>query len=73
MSGLGFTPARVRYFSLAAFKVFTAVTMKNNVFCDVASVGLVRTDVSEEYVASIFRVENPWSGCETYHSPSSGA
>jgi hypothetical protein len=56
MDGRGFTPARVRYFCLAAFKVFTVVTMKNDVFCVVASVGLVRTDVSEECVASIFKI-----------------
>jgi hypothetical protein len=37
-------------------KVFTAVTMKNAVFCDVAPCGFVRTDVSEERSASIIRV-----------------
>jgi hypothetical protein len=35
------------------FDVFAAVTMKNTVFWDVA---LVRTNVSEECVASIIRV-----------------
>jgi hypothetical protein len=35
------------------FEVFTAVTMKNGVFWDVA---LVRTDVSEELSASFIRV-----------------
>jgi hypothetical protein len=34
--------------------VFTAVTMNNDVFCDVA---LVRPDVSEECIAFIIRVE----------------
>jgi hypothetical protein len=34
------------------FEIFTAVTMKNAVFWDMA-----RTDVSEERIASIFRVE----------------
>jgi hypothetical protein len=38
------------------FKVFTAVTMKNAVFLDVSRVTLVRTDVSEEPIASIIRV-----------------
>jgi hypothetical protein len=31
--------------------------MKNAVFWDVAPLSLVRTDVSEENVASVFRVE----------------
>jgi hypothetical protein len=31
--------------------------MRNGVFWDVGRLGLVRTDVSEERVASIFRVE----------------
>jgi hypothetical protein len=31
--------------------------MKNAAFWDVAPLGLVKTDVSEENVASIFRVE----------------
>jgi hypothetical protein len=31
--------------------------MKNNVFWDVAPCGFVRTDISVEHVASIFRVE----------------
>jgi hypothetical protein len=34
-----------------------AVTMKNAVFWDVAAVGLVRTDITEEHAAFIFRVE----------------
>jgi hypothetical protein len=38
------------------FEVFTAVTMKNGVFCGVRHVALVRTDVSEERSASIIRV-----------------
>jgi hypothetical protein len=33
-----------------------AMTTKNVVFWDVAECGLVRTDVSEERIASIFRV-----------------
>jgi hypothetical protein len=37
------------------FEVFTAVTMKNAVFWDVAPCILL-TDVSEERIASIFRV-----------------
>jgi hypothetical protein len=36
--------------------------MKNAVFWDVARVDLVRTDFSEELIASIFRVEK--SVCE---------
>jgi hypothetical protein len=39
------------------FQVFTAVTMKNAVFWIWRRVGLVWTDVSEEGIASIFRVE----------------
>jgi hypothetical protein len=39
------------------FEVFTAVTMKNAVTRDVAQCDLVTTDVSEERVASVFRVE----------------
>jgi hypothetical protein len=42
---------------LLRFDVFTAVTMKNVVFCDVTLVGLFRTDVSEERVGYIFKVE----------------
>jgi hypothetical protein len=34
----------------AEFEVFMTVTMKNVVFWDVVPCGLVRTDVSEEYV-----------------------
>jgi hypothetical protein len=37
------------------FEVFTAVTMKNAVFWDVTQCGFVRTDVSEERIASIIR------------------
>jgi hypothetical protein len=40
---------------LLRFEGFTAVTMKNTAFWDV-SVVLVRTDLSEEISASIFRV-----------------
>jgi hypothetical protein len=40
----------------ARFEFFTAVTMKNAIFWDVTSCGFVRTDVSEECVASIIRV-----------------
>jgi hypothetical protein len=40
--------------TLVRFEVFTAVSMKNAVFWDVH---LVWTDVSEERIASIFRVE----------------
>jgi galactose-1-phosphate uridylyltransferase len=36
------------------FEVFTAVTKKNAVFWDVTA--LVKTDVSEEYIASIIRM-----------------
>jgi hypothetical protein len=39
------------------FKGFTVVTMKNAVFWDVTSYGFITIDVSEERVASIFRVE----------------
>jgi hypothetical protein len=34
------------------FEVFTAVTMKNGVFCMLHRVDLVKTDVSEELSAS---------------------
>jgi hypothetical protein len=41
------------------FGVFTAVALGNGIFWDVARrcVGLVRTNFTEEHVASIFRVE----------------
>jgi hypothetical protein len=42
---------------LVGFKVFTAVTKKNDVFWSVAMCGSYKTDVQEECVASIFRVE----------------
>jgi hypothetical protein len=35
------------------FEVFTAVIMKNAVFWDVTPCGCRKTDVSEEYIASI--------------------
>jgi hypothetical protein len=38
-------------------KFFTAVTTKDAVFWDVAPCGFIKADVSEESVASIFRVE----------------
>jgi hypothetical protein len=38
------------------FEVFTAVTMKNCVFCDVTLCGSDRTDVSEKLSFSIIRV-----------------
>jgi hypothetical protein len=38
------------------FEVFTAVTVKNVVFWDVRRVVLVRTDVSEERIASIIKM-----------------
>jgi hypothetical protein len=41
--------------NVVRFEVSTAVTMKNAVFCDVSRVALVRTDVSEERIASITR------------------
>jgi hypothetical protein len=44
-------------YSVVKFEVFTAVTMKKAVFLDVARVDVVLTDVSEEPIASIFRVE----------------
>jgi hypothetical protein len=40
------------------FEDFTAVTVKNGLW---RRVGLVRTDVSDERVTSIFRVEEPAS------------
>jgi hypothetical protein len=43
--------------SEVGLEVFAEVTMKNAVFWDVAPCGLVKTDVSGERVASIFRVE----------------
>jgi hypothetical protein len=43
--------------NVVRFEVFTAVTMKNVVFWDVRRrVALVRTDVSEERIASIISV-----------------
>jgi hypothetical protein len=38
------------------FEVFRAVTMKNEVFCDVTRVTVVRIDVSEERIAYIIRM-----------------
>jgi hypothetical protein len=46
----------------AEFAVFTAVTMNKAISGIWYRVGLVRTDVSEERIASIFRVEKPASG-----------
>jgi hypothetical protein len=43
---------------IVRFEAFTVVTMKNAVFGDVGRVDLVWTDVSEERIASISRVEN---------------
>jgi hypothetical protein len=37
-------------------EVFTAVTMKNTIFVMLRSVALVRTDVSEDRIASIIRI-----------------
>jgi hypothetical protein len=37
-------------------EVYTAVTVKNAIFCDVTLVALVRTDLPAEGIASIFRV-----------------
>jgi hypothetical protein len=45
----------IRYY--IRFEVFTAVTMKNAVFWDVAPFDSVRTDMPEDRVASIFRME----------------
>jgi hypothetical protein len=42
---------------LVRFEVFTAVTMKKAVFWDVAPCRSGVNDVSEERIASIFRVE----------------
>jgi hypothetical protein len=39
------------------FEAFTAVTMENVIIWDVTPCGIVRTEVSEEHVLSIFRVE----------------
>jgi hypothetical protein len=56
------------------FEAFTAVTMKNVIFWDVALLVLVLTDVLEERIASIFRVEKSASeepvwpgGCRLSH------
>jgi demethoxyubiquinone hydroxylase (CLK1/Coq7/Cat5 family) len=38
------------------FEVFTPVTVKNAIFWDVSCVALVRTDDSEEGIASIIRM-----------------
>jgi hypothetical protein len=39
------------------FEVFTTVTMNNAVFWDVELCGFIKTDVSEERAASIFKVK----------------
>jgi hypothetical protein len=39
-------------------EVFTTLTMKNSVFWDVTPVDLVRTDLSEQLMASIIRDKN---------------
>jgi hypothetical protein len=39
------------------FEVFTAVVMKSINFWDIKPCSLLSTDVSEEHIASIFRVE----------------
>jgi hypothetical protein len=39
------------------FEVLTAVVMMSTVFCDITSCSPISTDVSEEHIASIFRVE----------------
>jgi hypothetical protein len=39
------------------FEVLMAVTTKNAIFWDVTPCGLVRTDVSEEHITSIIRVQ----------------
>jgi hypothetical protein len=39
------------------FEVFTAMTRKKAIFLDVVPVDIVLTNVSEERIASIFRVE----------------
>jgi hypothetical protein len=38
------------------YELLTAVTVKNAVFWEVRPWGLVKTDVSDEYIASIIRV-----------------
>jgi hypothetical protein len=44
--------------SFVGFQVYTAVAMKNFVFCDTTPCSPVKsTDVSEEHIASIFRIE----------------
>jgi hypothetical protein len=39
------------------FEVLTAVVMKSTIFWDITVIRWVSTDVSEEHIASIFRVE----------------
>jgi hypothetical protein len=39
------------------FDVLTAVVMKSSVFWDIRPYSLLKADVSEEHVASIFRVK----------------
>jgi hypothetical protein len=41
----------------ARFEVFTAVVMKSINFWDITTCSPLSTDVSEEHIASIFRVE----------------
>jgi hypothetical protein len=45
------------FFKHVRFEVFTAVTMKNALFWDVAQFKFVSTDISEERIASIVRLE----------------
>jgi hypothetical protein len=44
-------------YSYVRYEVFTAVTMKGAVFCDVAPCDSLRTDISEQIIASIIRVK----------------
>jgi hypothetical protein len=52
---------KLNIFMFVKFEVFTAVTLKNAVFWDVALCTFLWTGVSEERIASIFRVEKSTS------------
>jgi hypothetical protein len=42
---------------LVGFEVLTAVVVKTTIFWDITPCSLLSTDVSEEHIASIFRVK----------------
>jgi hypothetical protein len=50
-------PKQYNFYFLVGFEVFTAVVMKSTTFWDITPCSPVSTDVSEDHIASIFRVE----------------